>query len=127
MWRDDMLDFNNKAFFKMKQDPEYASKVKDLLIEGEEIIDAFKSMRDGVVFTSKRIIAVNVQGFTGSKKDYTSLPYKNIVAYSVETSGTFDLDSELEIYFSALGKVKFEFTGRTNIVKISKLISERVF
>jgi hypothetical protein len=67
-----------------------------------------------------------VQGITGSKKDFTSLPYKNIVAYSVETSGTFDLDSELEIYFSALGRVKFEFTGRTSMVEISKLISQHL-
>lgn len=123
----DMIDFNNKAFFKMKQDAEYASRVSELLIDGEEVVASFKSMRDGVVFTNKRIIAVNVQGLTGSKKDFTSLPYKNIVAYSVETSGTLDLDSELEIYFSALGKVKFEFTGRTNIVEISKLISQRIF
>lgn len=49
------------------------------------------------------------------------------MAYSVETSGTFDLDSELEIYFSALGKVKFEFTGKTSIVEISKLISAHIF
>mgnify|MGYP006206406573 CR=1 FL=1 len=85
-----------------------------------------QAMRDGVVFTTKRIIAVNVQGITGSKKDFTSLPYKNIVAYSVETSGTFDLDSELEIYFSSLGKVKFEFTGKTSIVEISRLISKHL-
>jgi hypothetical protein len=54
------------------------------------------------------------------------LPYKNIVAYSVETSGTFDLDSELEIYFSSLGKVKFEFTGKTSMVEISKYISKHL-
>jgi len=41
------------------------------------VIDAYKAMRDGVVFTTKRIIAVNVQGITGSKKDFTSLPYKH--------------------------------------------------
>ena len=105
-----MIDFNNKGFFKLKQNNEYAERVSALLLDGEEVIDAYKAMRDGVVFTTKRIIAVNVQGITGSKKDFTSLPYKNIVAYSVETSGTFDLDSELEIYFSSLGKVKFEFT-----------------
>ena len=118
-----MIDFNNKGFFKLKQNDEYAERVTSLLLEGEQVIDSYKSMRDGVVFTNKRIIAVNVQGITGSKKDFTSLPYKNIVAYSVETSGTFDLDSELEIYFSTLGKVKFEFTGKTSIVEISKLIS----
>lgn len=118
-----MIDFNNKGFFKLKQHADYAEKVSELLLEDEQVVDSYKSMRDGVVFTSKRIIAVNVQGITGSKKDFTSLPYKNIVAYSVETSGTFDLDSELEIYFSAIGKVRFEFTGKSSLLEISKIIS----
>jgi len=119
-----MIDFNNKGFFKLKQNRDYADQVAALLLDGETIIDAYKSMRDGVVFTTKRLIAVNVQGITGSKKDFTSIPYKNIVAYSVETSGTFDLDSELEIYLSAVGKVKFEFTGKTAIVEIAKYIAQ---
>lgn len=121
-----MIDFDNKGIFKLKQNSDYAEKVSELLLDDEEIIDSFKSMRDGVIFTSKRIISVNVQGITGSKKDFTSLPYKNIVAYSIETSGTFDLDSELEIYFSALGKVKFEFTGESSMLQISKVISNHV-
>ena len=121
-----MIDFNNKGFIKLKQNSEYAEKVTALLLENETIIDSYKSMRDGVVFTSKRIISVNVQGLTGSKKDYTSIPYKNIVAYSVETSGTFDLDSELEIYLSSVGKVKFEFTGSAAIVEISRYISQHL-
>jgi hypothetical protein len=77
-----------------------------------------------VVFTNKRIIAVDVQGITGSKKEYASLPYKNIVAFSIETAGTFDLDAELEIWFSSLGKLKFEVTGSTDIATISKYIGE---
>lgn len=32
------------------------------------------------------------------------------------------MDSELEMYFSGLGKVKFEFTGRSNIVQIGQII-----
>ena len=121
-----MIDFNNKAFFKLKQNDEYAKKARPLLLEDEEIIDSYKSMRDGVVFTNKRIIAINVQGITGSKKDFTSLPYKNIVAYSVETAGSFDLDAELEIYFSAIGKVKFEFKGDSKILEVSKYISKHL-
>jgi len=118
-----MIDFDNKGFLKLKQNSDYAEKVAEFLLEDEVVIDAYKSMRDGVVFTNKRIIAVNVQGITGSKKDFTTLPYKNIVAYSVETSGTFDLDSELEIYFSAIGKVRFEFTGQTSMLEISNTIA----
>ena len=122
-----MIDFENKAVFKLKQNDDYADIVSDLLIPDEDVLGAFKSMRDGVVFTSKRIIAVNVQGITGSKKDFTSLPYKNIVAYSIETSGTLDIDSELQVYFSALGKINFEFSGNAPIKEISGMISRAMF
>ncbi len=118
-----MIDFDNKSIFKLKRNADYAEKVTELLVDDEEVIDAFKSMRDGVIFTNKRIIAVNVQGLTGSKKDFTSLPYKNIDVYSVETSGTFDLDSELEIYFSSLGRVRFEFSGKNSLTEISHYIA----
>ncbi|WP_237057277.1 PH domain-containing protein [Microbulbifer sediminum] len=117
-----MIDFDNKTIFKLKQKQAYAEKVADLLMDGEEVLDAFKSMRDGVVFTSKRIIAVNIQGITGSKKAFTSLPYKNIVAFSIETSGTLDIDSELELYFSEVGRVRFEFSGKARIKDIAHYI-----
>ncbi|MDH2373924.1 PH domain-containing protein [Cobetia sp. 3AK] len=118
-----MIDFHNKGVFKLKPHAEYAEKVEALLCEGEEIVAAYKSMRDGVIFTTKRVIAVNVQGLTGSKKDFTSLPYRKIDAFSIETSGTFDLDSELTIFSSALGTVRFEFTGSTPLTDISRLIA----
>uniref|UniRef100_UPI000AA126B2 PH domain-containing protein n=1 Tax=Clostridium sp. NkU-1 TaxID=1095009 RepID=UPI000AA126B2 len=100
-----------------------ASDVANLFIPGEEIIGCYKGIRDYIVFTNKRIISVNVQGMTGKKKDYTSLPYSKIQVFSVETSGVFDLDSELELYFSSVGKVKFEFTGTSDIVQIGQLIA----
>ncbi|WP_374407411.1 PH domain-containing protein [Pelagerythrobacter sp.] len=118
-----MIDFQNGSVFKLKQNDEYAARVGDLLLPGEKIVGAFKALRDGIVFTDKRIIAVNVQGITGRKKDFTSLPYSKIVVFSVETAGSFDLDSELEMYFSGLGRVKFEFTGQTNVVEIARLIA----
>lgn len=118
-----MIDFKNGMLFKLKENAEYATKVTALLLPDEKIIGSYKAMRDGVVFTDKRIIAINVQGITGKKIDYSSLPYSKIVAFSVETAGSFDLDSELELYFSGLGKVKFDFTGESNIIEISKLIA----
>lgn len=54
-------------------------------------------MRDYVVFTNKRLIACNVQGITGSKKDFTSLPYSKLQAFSIETAGTLDMDAELTL------------------------------
>jgi hypothetical protein len=118
-----MIDFQNGSVFKLKQNDDYASIVKDLLLPEERIVSAFKAIRDGVVFTDRRIIAVNVQGITGKKRDFTSMPYSKIVVFSVETAGSFDLDSELEMYFSGLGKVKFDFTGQTNVAEIARVIA----
>jgi hypothetical protein len=44
------------------------------LVDGEAVHLSFKGMRDSVVFTDKRLITVNVQGLTGKKRDYSSLP-----------------------------------------------------
>lgn len=118
-----MIDFQNGSIFKLKENNDYATIVTDLLVPGERIVGAFKALRDGVIFTDKRIIAVNVQGITGKKKDFSSLPYSKITAFSVETAGTLDLDSELEMYFSGLGKVRFEFSGKTNLIEISRIIA----
>lgn len=123
-----MIDFTNSAYVKMKPVNPNAiiGDIQPLLINGEEIIGAYKAMRDYCVFTNKRVIAVNVQGMTGKKKDFTSLPYSKVSAYSVETAGVLDLDSELEMYFSGLGKVKFEFSGQSNIVQIGQVISSYI-
>lgn len=123
-----MIDFKNSDFLKLKKisNEEVINQITPLLISGECLISSYKTIRDFVVFTNKRVIAVNVQGITGSKKDFTSLSYSKVQAYSIETAGTFDLDSELEMYFSALGKVKFEFKGTSDIVKIGQIISEYV-
>ena len=119
-----MIDFQNGSYFKLKVTNTVHNDLTQLLIPGEQIIGTYQNIRDYVTFTNKRVIAVNVQGMTGKKKDYTTLPYSKIQAFSVETSGMFDLDSELELYFSGLGKVKFEFTGSSNIVAIGQTISQ---
>lgn len=120
-----MIDFKNATFLKMKlvDNSTFASVIAPMLIQGEGIVSTYKTIRDGVVFTNKRIIAINVQGLTGTKKDFTSLPYSKISAYSVETAGTIDLDSELEMWFSGLGKVKFEFKSNANVAEICRIIS----
>lgn len=118
-----MIDFQNCVFkLKKVKEDSVLRDISPLLIADEQVVGVYKGIRDYVVFTSKRLIAVNVQGMTGKKKDYTSLPYSKVQAFSVETAGHFDLDSELEIWFSGLGKVKLEFTGGSDIVQIGQLI-----
>jgi hypothetical protein len=78
-----VIDFANGTFVKLSPvDPAEAGEgVAALLIPGERVLQAYKAMRDYVVFTDKRLIAVNVQGMTGKKKDFTSLPYSKIQAF----------------------------------------------
>lgn len=123
-----MIDFQNANFLKLRKtnDNAYASLITPLFIEGEQIISTYQAIRDGIVFTNKRIMAINVQGITGKKKDITSMPYSKIQSFSVETAGVLDLDSELEMWFSGLGKVKFEFTSGCNVSEICQVISKFV-
>ena len=123
-----MIDFQNGTFVKLGPvDPNsLASELEPLLIQGEEVHLAFKGMRDSVVFTNKRLISINVQGLTGKKRDYTSLPLNKVQAWSVETAGTFDLDSELDLWFSGLGRVRLEFKGSVDIRRISQLVGHHV-
>ena len=104
-----MIDFSNASVFKLKKvdASKFASEMRDILIDDEQVIGCYQDVRDHVVFPNKRVIAVNVQGITGKKKDFTTLPYSKITAYSVETAGTFNLESELDLYYSGVGKVRF--------------------
>ena len=123
-----MIDFKNAEFLKLKpaSNDSFSKAITPMFVPGEQIIGTFKSVRDGVVFTNKRIFAINVQGLTGKKVDYSCLPYSKIQAFSVETAGVLDLDSELELWFSGLGRVKFDFVSSANVSDICRLISELV-
>lgn len=123
-----MIDFQNASYAKLSPwDSREAIQALDgILIPNEQVYLAFKGIRDSVTFTDKRIVALNVQGMTGKKKDFTSLPYGKIQAFSVETAGVLDLDSELELWFSGLGRVKLEFSGRVDIRQLGHLIADKV-
>lgn len=75
-------------------------QMADVLIPNETVEAAFQVIRDQFVFTNKRLILVDKQGFTGKKVEYKSIPYKSIKYFSVETAGRFDLDAELKIWVS---------------------------
>ena len=123
-----MIDFTNGAFFKLSPcaPQEIGPAVGPILIRDEVILASFKAIRDFVVFTNKRLIAVNVQGLTGKKRDFTSLPYSKVQAFSIETAGNFDLDSELDLWFSGLGQVRLEFRGSVDIRHLGQTIAAHV-
>ncbi len=105
---------------------EIRQEVFELFINGEQPVAAFKTVRDQVIFTTKRIFVVNVQGITGKKTSYFSYPYSKIQYFGVETAGMLDIDSELIVAFSNGAKLSFDFRSSVDIRKLNTLISNYV-
>ncbi|MBQ6453775.1 MAG: PH domain-containing protein [Coriobacteriales bacterium] len=98
-------------------------EVPALLVPGEQIVSAFQTVRDQVIFTTKRVFVINVQGITGKKTSYFSYPYSKVQYFGIETAGVLDIDSELVLAFSNGAKLQFDFKSNVNIRQISALIS----
>lgn len=124
------VNFNQDSVFNLKpiSNDEVRGEVDGLLISGEQIEFAFKTIRDQLVFTNKRIISIDVQGLTGKRKSYATMPYSKIRYFSIQTPGFMELfpDSELFIMFSNSFTAKFEFKGAVDIGKIGRMLSEYV-
>ena len=101
-------------------------EVSGLLIDGEQIVQCFQTVRDQVIFTTRRIFVVNVQGITGKKVSYFSYPYSKVQYFGIETAGVLDIDSELILVFSDGNRLQFDFKSKVDIQKISALIASFV-
>ena len=125
-----MINFNQNSAWNLKpiNANEVREEVNGLLITGEEIIAAFKTIRDQLIFTNERIISIDVQGITGKRKSYSSMPYSKIQFFTIQTPGFAELipDSELILTFSNGYVATFEFKGDVNIGEIGRKISEFV-
>lgn len=101
------------------------TKYKDILVPEEEVQAAFILVRDTFIFTNKRLILVDVQGTTGKKVEYFSLPYKSIKYFSVETAGTFDRDAELKIWAanSAAPTISKQIKKGIDIVSLQRTLA----
>ncbi len=104
---------------------EVQAELNAILIGGEQVIRAFKIIRDMFIFTDKRLILIDKQGVTGKKAEYHTIPYKSISHFSVETAGTFDMDAEIKIYISGnMTPFQREFKRGTDIKGVQKSLAE---
>ncbi|MCR5543602.1 MAG: PH domain-containing protein [Eubacterium sp.] len=121
------INFNTNSVFNLKPiDPNNVrNEVQGLLVQDEQILYAFQSVRDQLVFTNMRIIAIDVQGITGKRKSFATMPYSKIQYFEIQTPGFVELfpDSELFLMFSSGFTAKFEFKGKVDIGAIGRLIS----
>ncbi len=123
-----MVDFTGDSVFNLKKidEKDIHKSVYALLITGEEILGGYRIVRDQVVFTTKRIITLDVQGVTGKKQDIFCIPYAKIQYFSVQTAGFGEMipDGKLTLYFMDGNKMAFEFKDNCNILEIARMISQ---
>ena len=106
---------------------EIDEKFSRVLFPGETVEAAYKVIRDIWLFTSHRLIMLDVQGVTGRKKDYHTIPYSSIRHFSVETAGTFDDDCEMKLFVAELHEpLKYELSRSVDVYSIQKRLAEHI-
>jgi hypothetical protein len=96
-----------------------------LLGPSEQIQKAYAIFRDQLIFTNKRLILANKQGVTGKKIEYLSVPYRSIERFSMETTGHFDLESELKIWIRGqVEPIAFAFRNDNSIYDVYRTLGD---
>lgn len=100
--------------------------VNALLVAGETAVAAYKTFRDTAIFTNKRLIVRDAQGFTGKKVEIYSLPYSSIYMWSSENGhGIFNFNSEIELWTRA-GHIKVNLSKGLDVRRLDRLIADFV-
>jgi Bacterial PH domain len=101
------------------------AEFQNILVDNENVVAGYKLMRDSIVFTNERLLVVNVQGLTGSKVSYQSIPYSSIKAFTMITAGSFDLDCEISLVVNGFAgfPVSLKFKKGTDLNPIYQILS----
>ena len=107
------------------KEKDICKNVQALLLEGETIVGAYKTVRDQAVFTSHRIFLVDMQGVTGTRQEIFVLPYKKVLHFGIQTAGFGDplQTSALTVCFADEHEAKFGFIGQEELLAVARAIS----
>ncbi|WP_337840966.1 PH domain-containing protein [Rheinheimera sp.] len=102
---------------------EVEQDLQQILLADEKVQQAYKVIRDLMVFTDRRLILVDKQGLTGSKREIMSVPYRSIVRFAAETKGHFDLESDLKIWLGSTDSpIVKTFSKDSSILDVQKAL-----
>lgn len=125
-----LAEMNQTKVFNFYNEVPLADHLKKFISEKETVQFCVKTFRDVAAFTDKRILIADKQGITGKKVEYFSIPFKNIVTYSIETAGRLDFDSEIKLTLSGGVHIELKFMKDKNmdelLLKTYQLINEYV-
>lgn len=117
-------DINKVWTFNEKTAP--TEEIKSILMEKEEILQCYKTIRDVAALTDLRIIIMDKQGLTGKKTEVYSIPYRSIDMWSTENAGKmFDFNAELELWTKA-GHFKINVNRNCDIREFDKILGRAI-
>lgn len=111
---------------KMEEKEEIKYNIDFLMKKDEKIEMVFKSVRDLMFVTNKKIVLLDVKGLTGSKIEYICVPYSKIKAFSLEKTGKMSLNVEFKMWVSVIGEIEVNFTKNNKIEEISGFINRNM-
>lgn len=84
--------------------------------------------RDKEYFTSHRILIKDGKGLGSKRKNYLSVPYESILAYSVQSSGALaDDDTELYVWTVAYPKFSIDFAkANVDIFQLYQFLNAKI-
>jgi hypothetical protein len=103
-----------------------------LLLHADERIElAFKDRggkgRDKEYFTSHRILIKDGKGIGSKRKNYESIFYSKVQAWSVETAGAMDGDVDLQVWSTGVRWKKISFaTSNVDIFQLQQMMNSKV-
>jgi hypothetical protein len=101
-----------------------AAEFARLLSHGEGVYAAFDFVRDAMLFTNGRLILIDKQGMTGKKVEYLSIPYRNILYFSVTTEGHLFAEARMHIWVDGMkDPIEKEFNNRVDIYQVQGILS----
>ena len=129
-WFDFVFD-NAYAVDASEAEEKIRTKYPHLLHRDEKVVLAFTDRggkgRDKEFFTSHRIVIKDGKGVGSKRKNYLSIPYEAILAFSVQSAGMMDDDSELTVWSSAHPKISIDFSkANVDIFQIYQFLNTQI-
>ena len=80
------------------------------------------------LITTKRVISIDVQGLSGKKIQFDSVPYKYVNGFSVESAGTLSRTVKAYLFVSKLeGGIQADFGKKnTDIFEINNSLANKI-
>ena len=102
-----------------------------LLGEKEKILLAWKDRggmgRDKSYFTTHRILLKDGKGIGSKRKNYKSIPWWSIEAFSTDTAGKFDGDVSVRIYSKGIDYVEIDLAAdKVDIYQIQQFLNAKL-